>query len=92
MELIHAKVARVHAEVALRDLGGQFFMASSRLKDGSVRRWNAKLTKGCNRKHPHVTVWDGYAKDYRKLDLSKIDYVSCGNIRISFHDKVWPNW
>jgi len=86
---IRASVARVHAEAALKDLGGRFFTARSRKQNGTIRHWNAKLTKGCDRKHPYVTVWDGYAKGYRRLDLRTIDYAHCGDISISFHDRPW---
>lgn len=78
---------RTKAEGAVRDFGGQIFAAQSRKKDGSTRRWVAKVAKSAefSREHPHLLVRD-MAKGgaYRKIDLSKIDWIANRHKEIYF--------
>jgi hypothetical protein len=70
----------------------KFFTIEFVKRDGSLRRINGRLgvkkhTKGgrdCNTNKQMMTVYDNYAKGYRNVNLSTVNYVVVDGIKHEF--------
>uniref|UniRef100_A0A6M3LNA8 Uncharacterized protein n=1 Tax=viral metagenome TaxID=1070528 RepID=A0A6M3LNA8_9ZZZZ len=86
---IFAICHRTKATSVMKDFHGQIFSAQSHKRDGTTRRWVAKLAKNMehDRKYPHVLIRDmANGGAVRKLDLSKIDWVANKHQEVYFHE------
>lgn len=69
----------------------RFFYVEYKKKNGDLRKMNArfgvkKSLKGGKSKTDHIStmipVYDMQKKDYRTLNLDKIEYMQCGDIEL----------